>query len=383
MKIFPTEKLPVLSWCENPDANAIEQAKHLAMLPFAYDHIALMPDTHMGYGMPIGAVLATKDQIVIPNAVGVDIGCGMIASLTKLTTENVNKEKLKKIIENIKAAIPMGFNRNANMCPDEEMPRMTEYTPICEREYSNARRQMGSLGGGNHFIEIQKDKANRIWIMVHTGSRNIGKKVADHYNRLAEANLVGTYSKVEEKWNLAFLDTKREAGKNYMNEMRFCQEFAKRNREKIVRAVEHCMDTTSLQRIDICHNFAQIEHHKGENVIVHRKGATEAEENCYGIIPGNQGTKSYIVKGKGNKESFQSCSHGAGRAMGRKEAMRTLDIEKEIAIMNNAGIVHEMASMEQLDEAPSAYKNIDKVMEEQKDLVDIVEELHPIAVIKG
>lgn len=382
MKIITTEKLPIKSWCENPEESCIKQAKNLANLPFAFKHIALMPDTHMGYGMPIGGVLATQNYI-IPNAVGVDIGCGMIAMSTKLVASEQTPEMLKKYIENIRKIIPLGFTRNMDRCNSALMPNMNESVPICEREYENARKQMGTLGGGNHFIEIQKDTKDRVWVMVHTGSRNLGKKVADYYNEKAIEITSQAFSKVEPEWNLAFLKLTSEWGRYYINEMNFCMEFARRNRSLILKRIQDCIGYSAIDLIEIPHNYTRLENHYGENVWVHRKGAISAKTGEIGIIPGSQGTKSYITEGLGNPLSFNSCSHGAGRAMGRKEAMRRLNIEEEIKMMDAKGIIHGMRSTEELDEAPSAYKNIDIVMEEQKDLVKIKEELTPMAVIKA
>ncbi len=382
MKIITTEKIPIKSWCNNPEEGCIKQAKNLANLPFAFKHIALMPDCHQGYGMPIGGVLATKGYI-IPNAVGVDIGCGMMATKTNLKASEQTPEKLKKYMERIREMVPLGFTRNMERCNSSLMPRLDDTMPVVEREFENARKQMGTLGGGNHFIELQKDTTDNMWVMVHTGSRNLGKKVADYYNEKAIEITSQCFSKVEPEWELAFLKENTDWGRYYIREMTFCIDFAIRNRKMIMEKIMHCLDAQVKNQIEIAHNYAQVESHFGENVWVHRKGAVLAKEGIRGIIPGSQGTKSYITEGLGNKLSFDSCSHGAGRAMGRKEAMRRLNIEEEIKMMDAKGIIHGMRSTEELDEAPSAYKNIDIVMEEQKDLVKIREELTPMAVIKA
>lgn len=380
-----TEKLPILSWCNKPEETAIAQAKNLANLPFAISRIALMPDTHMGYGMPIGGVLATKG-VIVPNAVGADIGCGMIAVKTHLTTKDATPEWLKKIRETIKTVIPMGVNRNATQCPREDMPDMRIYSSIIESCYNKARTQMGTLGSGNHFIEIQKDPEQNIWIMIHSGSRNMGKKVGDYFNEMAREFLKHSYSKVERGWDLDFLPTESPLGREYIGAMNYCIEYARINRRMMMQKAIEIIGAPARKindAIDIKHNYAECVEEGNEMVWLHRKGAISAKAGEVGIIPGSQGTKSYIVEGLGNKASFQSSSHGAGRRMSRKQAMRELVVEIEIEKMDKLGIIHGIKSTEDMDEAPSAYKDIDVVMEEQKDLTKIKTELTPIMVIKG
>lgn len=388
-------QLVIKSWCNEPEQGCINQAENLAKLPFAFDHIALMPDTHQGYGMPIGGVLATKD-VIIPNAVGVDIGCGMCAVKTSLTELNI--ETLKKIMGEIRKQIPVGFAKHQKEQEIDLMPirdgifRDTE-APICYQEFSNARKSIGTLGGGNHFIEIQKGSDGHIWIMIHSGSRNLGKQVADHYNKLAVGLNEKWHSQVPKEWELAFLPVDSKEGQAYIREMQYCVDFAFYNRRLMMDRIidifqkeftadlEFNINTDPI--INIAHNYAQVESHFGHNVWVHRKGATLARQDTVGIIPGSQGTKSYIVKGKGNPDSFMSCSHGAGRKLGRKEAERVLSLEDEVKKMDEQGILHGIRGKDGLDEAPGAYKDIDIVMEEQKDLVDILIELKPLGVIKG
>lgn len=391
MKVISTEKLPIKMWLNDIEGGALEQAKNLANLPFAFKHIAIMPDSHQGYGMPIGGVLATKG-VIIPNAVGVDIGCGMCAVKTSLT--ELDTETLKTIMGEIRKVIPLGFNKHKEMQNELLMPiDVNEFfgegkLPICYQEFENARRSLGTLGGGNHFIEIQKGSDGHIWIMIHSGSRNLGKQVADHYNKLAIGLNKKWHSSVDTKQELAFLPIESEEGQSYINEMNYRIDFALANRKLMMDRITDIFLTQfgKLEiepMINIAHNYARMENHFGENVMVHRKGATLATEDTIGIIPGSQGTKSYIVKGKGNEESFNSCSHGAGRKMGRKEAERTLNLEEEVKILNDQGILHNIRGVKDLDEAPGAYKDIDIVMENQKDLVDILVELTPLGVIKG
>lgn len=393
-------KIPIKSWCNSPEEGALEQARNLTNLPFAFKHVALMPDTHQGYGMPIGGVLATK-CVIIPNAVGVDIGCGMCAVKTSLT--EIDIETLKKIMGEIRKSVPVGFNKHKepqdfNLLPQRFITKLMFDGSICMREEANALLSLGTLGGGNHFIEIQKGNDGHIWIMIHSGNRNLGKQVADHYNKIAVELNAKWHSQVPKDWQLAFLPIDSEEGQAYIREMNYCVEFALANRKLMMDRICKIFSNNFLntdasgqvmpqiefeEMINIAHNYATIESHFGQNVMVHRKGATLAREGIVGIIPGSQGTKSYIVKGKGNKESFKSCSHGAGRKMGRKEAVKTLSLEEEQKLLNDLGVLHSIRNQKDLDEAPSSYKDIDVVMEEQKDLVEILVELKPLAVIKG
>ncbi len=347
-----------------------------------------MPDSHQGYGMPIGGVLTTKG-VIVPNAVGVDIGCGMCALKTNL--DSISTETLKEIMSGIRELVPLGFDHHKEKQDIALMPSTETIVKngIVERQIESARKQIGTLGGGNHFIEIQKGSDVHIWIMIHSGSRNIGLKVAEHYNKMAQNLNERWYSAVDKSKNLAFLPIETQEARDYFNEMQYCVDFAFANRKlmmnNIVSVFTDCFNGnfSELEFVNIAHNYARWEQHYNTNVIVHRKGATSAKEGETGIIPGSQGTKSYIVKGKGNTESFESCSHGAGRVLGRKQAERTLNLEAEIARLDEQGIIHSIRSKSDLDEAPGAYKNIDIVMENQKDLVDILVELSPLAVIKG
>jgi len=385
IKTIKTEKLPIKLWTDSIEEGALAQAKNLANLSFAFKHIAIMPDVHSGYGMPIGGVLAAKET-VIPNAVGVDIGCGMCAVKTSVT--NIEKNDLNKIISNIKRTVPVGFNhqkvsQDEFWMPDADIDKMK----IVRQEYNSARKQVGTLGGGNHFIEIQKGSDDHIWLMIHSGSRNIGKKVADYYNKTAKALNERWNKKLNVKQDLAYLPFETEEAGQYFREMEYCVKFAFSNRKLMMHKVQQCFaevtgaDFENL--INIAHNYANWELHFGQNTLVHRKGATSAKTGEIGIIPGSQGTSSYIVKGLGNPESFTSCSHGAGRTMGRKQARRELDLKTEIQKLESKGIIHSISKERDLDEASSAYKDIKKVMDNQKDLVDILIELQPLAVVKG
>lgn len=388
-KIINTEKTPIKLWLDDVEPGTMEQARNLANLPFVFKHVAVMPDAHLGYGMPIGGVMATEDMVV-PNAVGVDIGCGMCASRTSLT--DISTDKLKAVLGEIRRTIPLGFKHNRQRQDPHLMPKIKDGRlndlAIVSREYNNALTQIGTLGGGNHFIEIQKGNDGHIWIMIHSGSRNLGFKVANYYNRLAIELNRKWGSKIPTKWQLAFLPVDSEAGRSYLQEMRYCVDFAYANRKLMMKRVQDALLAVTPpvffdKLINIAHNYAALETHFHKQVIVHRKGATSANPGEIGIIPGSQGSPSYLVRGKGNPESFSSCSHGAGRKMGRKQAQRQLDLEKEKKKLDDQGIIHAIRGKGDLDEAAGAYKNIDEVIENQLDLVEVLVELRPLAVVKG
>jgi len=378
-------KVPVFSWCSEIEENAMSQIDNLAQLPFVFNRISIMSDCHQGYGMPIGGVIATKD-VVIPNAVGVDIGCGMRAVKTNLCVEGVAIDQLKTILGFIRKRIPVGFKHHDKPHPIPDLPNCE--MKICTEQYESATKQVGTLGGGNHFIEIQRDQDGFIWFMIHSGSRNLGKKVADYYNKIAQRLNADWYSSVPKNWELAFLPMDTAVGICYLSEMEYCLQFAAANRDlmaEIVKDIFYEVDGDVLfsDEVNIHHNYAAMENHFGCNVMIHRKGATRARKNEVGIIPGSQGTHSYIVSGLGNPDSFMSCSHGAGRCMGRKEAIRSLDFDTEVYAMEAQGILHAIRNKNDLDEATGAYKNIDTVMAEQSDLVSIFYTLTPMAVVKG
>jgi tRNA-splicing ligase RtcB len=384
--------LEIKLWADDIEKGAYRQILNLSNHPFARKHIAIMPDCHEGFGMPIGGVLATRD-VIIPNAVGVDIGCGMSAVRTSLSEINITD--LKKVMSRIREVIPLGFKHHNRSQGDGRMPDPVLLgfdpldLPVVSREYDSALRQVGTLGGGNHFIEIQKGDDEAIWIMIHSGSRNIGKQVADYYNRKAVSLNRQKGDEYGPKTELAWLYLDSEEGISYTREMQYCISFGMCNRylmmERIVQILEDFFGTAFAceDPVNIAHNYAAIENHFGEELVIHRKGATKASEGLIGIIPGSQGTKSFIVTGKGNPESFESCSHGAGRVMGRNQAIRTLDLEEEIRRLDKLNIIHSIRSRSDLEEAPSAYKNINMVMDRQTDLVDVKVSLSPLAVIKG
>jgi len=388
-KVISTEKLPIKMWLDEPEAGALKQALNLANLPFAFSHVCLMPDTHEGYGMPIGGVLATNN-VIIPNAVGVDIGCGMCAVKTNIEVNGLERKQLTQIMSGIRELIPLGFEHQEERQDESLMPQdyNIDELVIVKRQYLAALKQLGTLGGGNHFIELQRDSDGFLWLMVHSGSRNFGLQVAEHYNKKAKKLNEIYYSSVSPKADLAFLPFETDEAHLYYQEMKYCTEFALANRklmmERIQQVISTTLDTVTYEpMINIAHNYAAWEKHFGTKVIVHRKGATSAKLGETGIIPGSQGTKSYIVEGLGNPESFMSCSHGAGRVMSRSAAIRNLNLEEEKRKLDELGILHSIRGKSDLEEASSAYKDISQVMAFQSDLVKILVELSPLAVIKG
>jgi tRNA-splicing ligase RtcB (3'-phosphate/5'-hydroxy nucleic acid ligase) len=396
-------KIPIKSWCENVDENAMEQAKNLANHPVVYRHVALMPDCHVGYGMPIGGVIACENA-VIPNAVGVDIGCGMGAVETDYPASKIKKiKKIRKLLDIVKTNVPAGEGHYHKA--KQEWEGFEEFLDSIEGElppwynkngWNLDAKNLGTLGGGNHFIELQKSESGNIWLMLHSGSRNLGYRIANYYQNLASTLNKKWHSAIPSK-HLAFLNTNDE-GRDYIRDMNFALKYAKESRFRMMEMFKDAVfdvlgELNFLQEINIHHNYANIENHFGRNLWIHRKGATSAKAGEKGIIPGSMGTSSYIVEGLGNVESFKSCSHGAGRVLGRKDACHKLNIEKCDKAME--GIVFDRwnkikgrgkgkkEKLMDLSEAPFAYKNIDEVIEAELDLIKPIVKLQPLGVVKG
>ena len=390
MEVMIINDRPVKIWTDNVEETAMRQIENLTTLPFLFHHLAIMPDVHAGMGMPIGGVLACKDA-VIPNAVGVDIGCGMCAVKTNWKTEDITPEVLrKKIMRGIRKRIPLGMDHHKEPQDEAFLPtgHDIDKTVIVKQRQTAITKEVGTLGGGNHFIELQKDEEGSLWIMIHSGSRNLGARVGEHYNNIARDLNEKWHSTVKPELRLSFLPRGTKEFEMYWNEMRFCIDFALCNRRLMMQLIEEVIADALPgiefePMINIAHNYAALEHHYGEDVIVHRKGATLAREGIVGIIPGSQGTASYIVEGLGNPESFCSCSHGAGRVLSRSAAIKTLDMAAEVAQLEAQGIVHAIRCQDDMQEASGAYKDIETVIRNELDLVKIKTRLLPIAVIKG
>jgi tRNA-splicing ligase RtcB len=381
---------PVLSWA-NHDLSHDEyrMAKNVASLPFVFKHVALMPDVHLGKGALVGSVIATQAAL-IPAAIGVDIGCGMCAMRMPFKAEQLDG-KLKKIRQDIEAAIPVGFSENKeadkqvlNWQGWQDFKHLHEGVGHLENK---ALRQMGSLGGGNHFIEVCLDADDAVWLMLHSGSRNIGNMLAQKHIATGRelARMAG--EKLPDP-DLAYFVEGTEEFAAYWRDLQWAQAYAKYNRDVMMARFKAIVErhvaggklTKPLLSVNCHHNYAEKEVHYGEDVYVTRKGAVRAQENDYGIIPGSMGAKSYIVKGKGCAESYCSCSHGAGRLMSRAKAKKTYTLDD--LVQQTAGVeCRKDAGI--LDEIPAAYKPIEQVMENQSDLVEVVATLKQVVCVKG
>ena len=400
--------MPVKSWCENCEEGAVKQAVNLAHHPALVHHVALMPDAHQGYGMPIGGVVAAKGT-VIPAAVGVDIGCGMIATETDIPAEAFAEMSFRRAFqEKLKERIPVGEGESHRVTQDwEGFEEYTAHNGMRSSLWPSKldRMNLGTLGGGNHFIELQKATAldgsgdpeggAKVWLMIHSGSRNLGKRIEEHYHRIAARMCERFHSPLPDK-DLAFLPIEEQTGHDYFTDMLFALRYAKENRRRMMEAMKETLaefvpGVNFIRTIDIHHNYAAFEEHFGEKVCVHRKGATSAKLDEIGIIPGSMGTASYIVRGLGNPDSFMSCSHGAGRRMSRIAASTTLTVEECDKAMD--GIVCERwhkykgfgkaKGRLDLSEAPQAYKDIEDVIASELDLVEPLVRLVPLASLKG
>lgn len=372
----------VKNWAADADEKTMEQAWYLSELPFAFHHIALMPDAHMGYGMPIGGVLAAEG-VVIPDAVGVDIGCGMCAWQTTATVEEFLPVR-EKVLNDIQRSIPTGFGRHQH---PQDIPDMPDISTLLAQE-DVARKSIGTLGGGNHFIEIQRDEDGHVWVMLHSGSRNLGKTMCDHYNKIARTLNTKWYSRVPDEWQLAFLPLDSDEGREYVEVMKYCLDFAQANRQAMVNVIVEILNRHAIDfgfgdmPLDVHHNYAQLEHWFGRDLMVHRKGAVKARGKV--IIPGSMGSASYICEGLDNPDSFGSCSHGAGRTMGRKQAQREISVESVITEMREKDIaLFKVKKDDVAEESRAAYKDIDTVMAAQSDLVRPLVKLTPLGVVKG
>ena len=390
MEVKMINNCPVKIWTNYVEKSAMRQIENLTTLPFLFHHLAIMPDVHTGMGMPIGGVLACKDA-VIPNAVGVDIGCGMCAVKTNWKVADIPTDVLRKqIMRGIRKRIPLGMDHHKEAQDEKYLPtgHDIDKMEIVKRRQEYITKEVGTLGGGNHFIELQKDETGTLWIMIHSGSRNLGKLVGDYYNEKAKKLNERWYSVVSPDIRLSFLPLRTDEFNAYWQEMKYCVDFALCNRKLMMKRIEEVIKDAIPEiefepMINIAHNYAAWENHYGQDVIVHRKGATLAREGVIGIIPGSQGTASYIVEGLGNPESFCSCSHGAGRTLSRTAAIRDLNLKEEVERLDALGIIHAIRNQNDMQEASGAYKDIETVIANEADLVKVKTRLLPVAVIKG
>ena len=394
MEVLRGSKHLVKAWSEGVDFadNTKEQLLNLADMPFIHKWVASMPDAHLGKGCAIGTVLATK-KAIIPAAVGVDLGCGMSAVKTSLNASDL-PDNLRALRLDIESVIPVGFGKhNKQQLPEDVISKwkgldakfksISEYCPV---ENTNSIAHLGTLGGGNHFIEVCIERSDdSVWVMLHSGSRGVGNAIGRYFIEKAKEEMQKYFISLPDD-DLAYLPEGSDYFDQYIEAIDWAQEFAKMNRElmmqKTLDILEKHTKTFSVDKltVDCHHNYVQKENHYGANVWVTRKGAVSAREGQYGIIPSSMGQRSFIVKGLGNKESFNSCSHGAGRVMSRNQAKKLVTLQQHEEAVRG---VECRVDKDVIDETPSAYKPIEDVMNAQKDLVEIVHEIKQVLCIKG
>lgn len=401
-EIIESNGKPIKAWTRGVrvEEKAKDQLRNLASMPFIHKHIAAMPDTHWGMGATVGSVIATKGAI-IPAAVGVDIGCGMIAVRTSLTASML-PDNLHAIRSAIEASVPHGRTDNGgsndrgswgdtpNACEETWASLADEYAAILAKhpgaEAKSTVRHMGTLGTGNHFIELCLDEAGCVWVMLHSGSRGVGNKIGQYFIAAAKKDMERWFINLPDA-DLAYIPDGSDLFKDYVHAVEWAQRFASLNRQMMMNATLEAISSqlgaflgVTDEAVNCHHNYIARENHFGANVIVTRKGAVRAREGDLGIIPGSMGAKSFIVRGKGSPDSFCSCSHGAGRAMSRNEARRRFTVSDHEAA--TAG-VECRKDADVIDETPAAYKDIDAVMAAQTDLVEVVHTLKQIVCVKG
>lgn len=388
-----TDKL--INFASHIDENTIEQAKETATMPFIYPHVALMPDAHSGKGSAVGTVIPTEGA-VIPAAVGVDIGCGMIAARTIYTAEDLEGRDLAELRKSVESAIPLSpgnYNKRTDRF-DFTALRIADLEALAvdrgvDLSHSPKwREQLGSLGGGNHFIELCLDERDRVWMFLHSGSRGVGNKIAQKHIKAAQA-LCGRWKIDLPNRDLAYLPEGTPEFNEYIRELTWAQRFALHNRAEMMdrfrQAFAHWIganDSISIEveRINCHHNYTTTETHGGREVLLTRKGAIDANAGVMGVIPGSMGTRSYVVRGKGSKAGLCSAPHGAGRKYSRTKARQMFTADDLAAAMVGIEYRHGEAW---IDEIPQAYKDIDQVMHDARDLVEIVAELRQVLNVKG
>jgi tRNA-splicing ligase RtcB len=394
--------VPIKSWTRGVpvDAKAREQLMRAAQMPFIFKHVAAMPDVHVGIGATVGAVIPTKGA-VIPAAVGVDIGCGMMAARTSLMAQDL-PDNLEGIRAAIEAAVPHGRDvgrgkRDKGSWGDPPPAIVAAWATLVERfdricetyprlKNTNNLTHLGTLGTGNHFIELCLDQEARVWVMLHSGSRGVGNAIGSHFIELAKQDMRKWFINLPDE-DLAYFPEGTDHFHDYVWAVNWAQDYAALNRRMMMTNVMAALREqiakpfeAELEAVNCHHNYVTRESHFGENVLVTRKGAVRAARGVLGIIPGSMGAKSFIVRGLGNPESFHSCSHGAGRVMSRNEAKRQVSLDEHVrdtegvACRKDEGVI---------DETPRAYKPIEAVMAAQADLVEIVHTLKQVVCVKG
>ena len=394
-QVLTSQRVPVKIWTNDVDERSQAQLTNIASLPFVHHHVAAMPDVHLGIGATIGSVIATH-KAIIPAAVGVDIGCGMVAARLSLTANDLDEKNLKQVFDQITRDVPVGRGQHPNdrVLVDAVQPFEPRLKALTDRhpqllkafgKFSKWMNQMGTLGGGNHFIEVCLDETDQVWVMLHSGSRGIGNAMADYFIQLARQDMERWMIQLPDR-DLAYFPEGAEHFDDYVEAVQWAQDYAMQNRQSMLDLVLAALTrrlppfTVTTEVVNCHHNYVARENHYGANVWVTRKGAIRAREGDWGIVPGSMGTRSYIVRGKGNPESFCSSAHGAGRRMSRTAAEKQFteaDLVKQttgVICRKDRGVV---------DEIPGAYKDIDVVMANQSDLTDIVHILKQVVCVKG
>lgn len=394
-QILTDQRVPVRIWTGDIDEASKAQLANIASLPFVHHHVAAMPDVHLGIGATIGSVIATH-RAIVPAAVGVDIGCGMVASRLSLKADDLDEKTLKRVFDQISRDVPVGRAQHADdrvlaaaARPFEAgLKALTGRHPRLLKSfgrYSKWTNQMGTLGGGNHFIEVCLDEVDRVWVMLHSGSRGIGNAIASYFIELARKDIERSMVNLPDR-DLAYFQEGNRHFDDYVEAVRWAQDYAMQNRRSMLELVLTALSrhlppfTTLAEAVNCHHNYVAQEHHYGAEVWVTRKGAIRARAGDLGIVPGSMGTRSYIVRGKGNPDSFCSSAHGAGRRMSRSAAARQFS-EADLA-RQTAGVVCRK-DKGVIDEIPAAYKDIDQVMADQHDLTEIVHTLRQVVCVKG
>ncbi len=388
-------RVPVKVYTGDIEAAARQQLVNVSRLPIVHHHVAAMPDVHLGIGATVGSVIPTL-RAIIPAAVGVDIGCGMIATRLSLSGNDFDERKLKKVFDQISRDVPVGFGqhkeRDARSAAAKKfqkgLKRILEKHPGIQKRVgkrSSWTHQLGTLGGGNHFIEVCLDEANGVWVMLHSGSRGIGNAIGTYFIALAKKDAERIQLQLPDR-DLAYFPEGAQHFDDYVEAVGWAQDYARANREEmmdlVVEAMRRHLSSFGIagQAVNCHHNYVERESHFGESVWLTRKGAIRARKGELGIIPGSMGVHSYIVRGKGSAESFDSCAHGAGRRMSRNAAQKQFTVDN--LIEQTSGVICRK-DKGVLDEIPGAYKNIDEVMANQSDLVEVLHTLKQVLCVKG
>jgi tRNA-splicing ligase RtcB len=390
-----TQRVPVKIWTDDVDDRSKEQLINIATLPFIHHHVAAMPDVHLGIGATIGSVIATH-KAIIPAAVGVDLGCGMVAARLSITANELDEKALQKVFDQISRDVPVGRNqhRDERVLVDAVKPFEPGLKLLTDRhpellkafgKFSKWTNQMGTLGGGNHFIEVCLDETNQVWVMLHSGSRGIGNAIASYFIALARKDMERWMIPLPDR-DLAYFSEGSEHFADYVEAVHWAQDYAMQNRtsmlELVLAALQRHLPPFSVttEAVNCHHNYVAQEHHYGENVWVTRKGAIRARAGDLGIVPGSMGARSFIVRGLGNPESFCSSAHGAGRKMSRTAAEKQFTVADMVA--QTQGVICRK-DKDVIDEIPGAYKDIDQVMANQADLTEILHTLKQVVCVKG